>query len=77
MEGDIIRTVRDNHEYIGHYHTGGIPGRKEIDDTQELNYHAVAKAIADTGYQGYFAHEFLPTRDWFESLKQAVQICTV
>jgi hydroxypyruvate isomerase len=77
MEGDVIRTVRDNHEYIGHYHTGGIPGRKEIDDTQELNYHAVAKAIADTGYQGYFAHEFLPTRDWFESLKQAVQICTV
>ena len=77
MEGDVIRTVRDYHSYIGHYHTGGIPGRKEIDDTQELNYHAVAKAIADTGYQGYFAHEFLPTRDWFESLKQAVQICTV
>jgi hydroxypyruvate isomerase len=77
MEGDVIRTIRDNHQYIGHYHTGGIPGRKEIDDTQELNYHAVAKAIADTGYQGYFAHEFLPTRDWFESLKQAVQICTV
>ena len=77
MEGDVIRTVRDYHQYIGHYHTGGIPGRKEIDDTQELNYHAVAKAIADTGYQGYFAHEFLPTRDWFESLKQAVQICTV
>ena len=77
MEGDVIRTIRDNHEYIGHYHTGGIPGRHEIDDTQELNYHAVGKAIADTGYEGYFAHEFLPTRDWFESLKQAVQICTV
>ena len=77
MEGDVIRTIRDNHEYIGHFHTGGIPGRHEIDDTQELNYHAVAKAIADTGYQGYFAHEFLPTHDWFESLKQAVQICTV
>jgi hydroxypyruvate isomerase len=61
MEGDVIRTIRDYHQYIGHYHTGGIPGRKEIDETQELNYHAVAKAIADTGYQGYFAHEFLPT----------------
>ncbi len=77
MEGDVIRTIRDYHQYIGHYHTGGIPGRHEIDDTQELNYHAVGKAIADTGYEGYFAHEFLPTHDWFESLKQAVQICTV
>ncbi len=77
MEGDVIRTIRDYHQYIGHYHTGGIPGRNEIDETQELNYHAVAKAIADTGYSGYFAHEFIPTRDWQESLKQAVQICTV
>ncbi|MGO9239398.1 MAG: hydroxypyruvate isomerase family protein [Bryobacteraceae bacterium] len=77
MEGDVIRTIRDYHQYIGHFHTGGIPGRHEIDDTQELNYHAVGKAIADTGYEGYFAHEFLPTHDWFESLKQAVQICTV
>jgi hydroxypyruvate isomerase len=77
MDGDVIRTVRDYHQYIGHYHTGGNPGRNEIDETQELNYHAVAKAIADTGFSGYFAHEFIPTRDWFESLKQAVQICTV
>ena len=77
MEGDVIRTVRDYHQYIGHYHTGGNPGRNEIDETQELNYHAVAKAIADTGYSGYFAHEFIPTRNWQESLKQAVQICTV
>jgi len=77
MEGDVIRTIRDYHQYIGHYHTGGVPGRKEIDESQELNYRAVAKAIADTGYQGYFAHEFLPTRDWFASLKQAVEICTV
>jgi hydroxypyruvate isomerase len=77
MEGDVIRTVRDYHQYIGHYHTGGNPGRNEIDETQELNYHAVAKAIADTGFTGYFAHEFIPLRDWQASLKQAVQICTV
>ena len=77
MDGDVIRTVRDYHQYIGHYHTGGNPGRNEIDESQELNYRAVAKAIADTGFSGYFAHEFIPTRDWAESLKQAVQICTV
>lgn len=77
MDGDVIRTVRDYHQYIGHYHTGGNPGRNEIDESQELNYRAVAKAIADTGYSGYFAHEFIPLRDWRESLKQAVQICTV
>jgi len=77
MDGDVIRTVRDYHQYIGHYHTGGNPGRNEIDETQELNYNAVAKAIADTGYTGYFAHEFIPLRDWRASLKQAVQICTV
>jgi hydroxypyruvate isomerase len=77
MDGDVIRTVRDYHHYIGHYHTGGNPGRNEIDESQELNYRAVAKAIADTGFTGYFAHEFIPLRDWRESLKQAVQICTV
>lgn len=77
MDGDVIRTVRDYHQYIGHYHTGGNPGRNEIDESQELNYRAVAKAIADTGFSGYFAHEFIPTRDWAESLQQAVQICTV
>ena len=77
MEGDVIRTIRENHQWLGHYHTGGNPGRNEIDETQELNYRAVAKAIADTGYSGYFAHEFIPLRDWQESLKQAVQICTV
>jgi len=77
MEGDVIRTIRDYHDYIGHYHTGGNPGRHELDAIQELNYHAIAKAVADTGFTGYFAHEFIPTRDWRESLKQAVQICTV
>jgi hydroxypyruvate isomerase len=77
MEGDVIRTIRDNAQWIGHYHTGGNPGRNEIDATQELNYTAVAKAIADTGYQGYFAHEFIPLRQWQASLKQAVEICLV
>ncbi len=77
MEGDVIRTIRDNHQWIGHYHTGGNPGRNEIDSTQELYYPAIAKAIADTGYQGYFAHEFVPKRDPLTSLAEAVQICTV
>jgi hydroxypyruvate isomerase len=77
MEGDIIRTIRDNIQWIGHFHTGGNPGRNEIDETQEINYPAVAKAIADLNYQGYFAHEFTPKRDPLASLKQAVQICTV
>ena len=78
MEGDVIHTIRDNIQWIGHFHTGGVPGRHEIDDTQELNYHAVAKAIADLNYTGYVAHEFLPTRpDPFTSLADAIRICTV
>jgi len=77
MEGDVIRTIRDNINYIGHFHTGGVPGRHEIDDTQELNYHAVMKAIADAGFKGFVAQEFMPTRDPRESLAQAVRICTV
>jgi hydroxypyruvate isomerase len=77
MEGDVIRTVRDYHDFIGHYHTGGNPGRNEIDETQELNYAAIARAIAGTGFDGYFAHEFIPRREWSASLKQAVDICTV
>ncbi len=64
-------------QYIAHFHTGGVPGRNEIDDTQELNYHAVASAIADTGYTGYLAHEFVPARDPLPSLRQAYEICTV
>jgi hydroxypyruvate isomerase len=77
MEGDIIRTIRDNIQWIGHFHTGGNPGRNEIDETQEINYPAVARAIADLNYQGYFAHEFTPKRDPLTSLKQAIEICTV
>jgi hydroxypyruvate isomerase len=77
MEGDVIHTIRDNARYIGHFHTGGNPGRHEIDDTQELNYKAIAEAIADLGYDGYFAHEFIPERDPMTSLRQAVEICNV
>jgi hydroxypyruvate isomerase len=77
MEGDVIRTIRDNFAYIGHFHTGGVPGRHELDDTQELQWRTVAKAIADLNYQGYFAHEFVPVKDPMTSLKQAVELCTV
>ncbi len=77
MEGDVIRTVRDNFQYIAHFHTGGVPGRHELDDTQELQWRSVATAIADLGFQGYFAHEFVPTRDPMTSLSQAVQLCRV
>ncbi|HZZ57591.1 MAG TPA: TIM barrel protein [Opitutaceae bacterium] len=77
MEGDIIRTIRDHHEAIAHFHTGGVPGRHEIDGAQELNYRAVMRAIADTGYRGFVAQEFIPTRDPLASLREAVQICTV
>ncbi len=77
MEGDMIRTIRDNYQWIGHYHTGGNPGRNEIDETQEIYYPAVARAIADLGFQGYFAHEFIPKRDPLVSLALGVKICTV
>ncbi len=75
MEGDIIRTIEQNHQYFGHYHTAGNPGRHELDDTQELNYKAIAKAIGDVGFKGYVAHEFSPTRDPLTSLAQAVAVC--
>lgn len=77
MEGDLIRTIRDNIQHIAHFHCAGVPGRHEIDDTQEVNWHAVAKAIADLNFQGYIAQEFTPTRDPLASLKQAVEILTV
>lgn len=77
MEGDIIRTIREHSKYIGHYHTGGNPGRNEIDETQELNYPAIMKAIVDTGFKGYVAQEFIPKRDPLTSLKEAVLICDV
>jgi hydroxypyruvate isomerase len=78
MEGDIIRTIRDHHQHIAHYHTAGVPGRNEIDDTQELNYPAICRAIADTGFTGYLGQEFIPRNDDpFASLRQAVQLCSV
>lgn len=78
MEGDVIRTIRDNIQWIGHFHTGGVPGRHEIDGTQELNYHAIAKAIADLNFQGFVAHEFMPTQpDPFASFAEAFKLCTV
>ena len=77
MEGDVMRTIRDNHQWFAHYHTGGVPGRHELDDTQELNWRAVCAAIADMGYTGYVAHEFVPTRDPLTSLREAVTLCDV
>src|SRR5213082_3252920 len=77
MEGDIIRTVRDYKEYIAHFHTGGNPGRHEIDDSQELNYPAVVRAIIETGFQGYLAQEFIPTHDPIRSLAEAFRLCDV
>jgi len=80
-EGDVIRTIKDSHQYITHYHTGGVPGRNEIDDTQELYYPAIMKAIVDTGFKGYVAQEFIPARKTNEerlvSLEKAVKICDV
>ena len=77
MEGDVIRTIRQNIDYIAHFHTGGNPGRNELDDTQELNWRTVAKAIADLGFQGYVAHEFVPKRDPLTSLAEAFKLCDV
>jgi hydroxypyruvate isomerase len=77
MEGDVIRTIRDNREFIAHYHTAGVPGRHEIDASQELNYPAIMRAIAETGFTGYVAQEFIPTRDPRTALAEAVEICRV
>lgn len=77
-EGDVIRTINENHPYIAHYHTGGVPGRHEIDDTQELNYPAIMRAIHATGFKGYVAQELVPSQpDKLASLKQAIQICDI
>jgi len=77
-EGDVIRTIRDNHDYIGHYHTAGVPGRHEINESQELYYPAIMKAIVDTGFKGYVAQEFIPTEtDKIASLQKAVIVCDV
>jgi len=77
MEGDVIRTIRQNIQYIGHFHTGGVPGRHELDESQELQYRSIAKAIADLNYQGIIAHEFVPVKDPLVSLRAAVELCTV
>jgi hydroxypyruvate isomerase len=79
MDGDIVRAVRDNFQWIGHFHTGGNPGRHEIDDTQELNYTVVARAIADLGFTGFISHEYSPSpgHDPIAELKKAIRICTV
>ena len=77
MEGDLIRTIRGAKDYIAHVHTGGVPGRHEIDGTQEVNWRAVAQALVDAGFQGFMAHEFVPTRDPLTSLREAVALCDV
>jgi hydroxypyruvate isomerase len=77
MEGDLIHTIRTNAEYIGHYHTGGVPGRHELDGSQEVNWAAVCSSILATGFKGYLAHEFVPVRDPLTSLREAVALCDV
>jgi hydroxypyruvate isomerase len=79
MDGDIVRNIRTNYQWIGHFHTGGNPGRNDIDDSQELNYHFIMQAIADLGYQGFVTHEYSPAmgHDPIETLKKAIEICTV
>lgn len=77
MEGDLIATIRDNVQWIGHFHTGGVPGRHELDGTQEIQWDAVMRAIAEASYKGYVAHEFLPTGDPLVSLRNAADLCDV
>ena len=77
MEGDLSQTIIANRQWIGHFHTGGVPGRHELDDNQEVNWAGVMRAIASTGFQGFVAHEFIPTRDPMTSLRQAVALCNV
>jgi hydroxypyruvate isomerase len=77
MEGDVIRTIRDNYAAIGHFHTGGVPGRHELDATQELQYPAIMRAIVDLGYTGFVAQEFVPARDPLTSLREGYEVCNV
>ena len=77
MEGNVIQTIRDNHEHFAHYHTAGVPGRHEIDRDSELYYPAICRAIRETGFTGYLAHEFIPTGDPMTSLKTAMDVCAV
>jgi len=77
MEGDLVRTIQKNIDWIGHFHTGGVPGRHELDGTQEVQWDGVMRGIAATKFRGYVAHEFVPTRDPLTSLRQAVDLCDV
>jgi hydroxypyruvate isomerase len=77
MEGDLIATITGNFAWMGHFHTGGVPGRHELDNTQEVQWDGVMRAIADAGFDGYVAHEFVPLRDPLESLRAAVELCDV
>lgn len=77
MEGDLIDTIRKNIQWIGHFHTGGVPGRHNLDATQEVNWQAVARSVADLKFEGYFAHEFVPVVDPLTALAEAVKTCTV
>jgi hydroxypyruvate isomerase len=77
MHGDVIRRIEANKDLIGHVHTAGVPGRAELDDTQEINYPPIIKKLLDVGYTGYLGQEFIPTRDPFAGLKQAVKLCDV
>ena len=77
MEGDLIRTINENIEWLGHFHTGGVPGRHELDNTQEVNWVGVMRAIAGAKYTGYVAHEFIPAREPMRSLQEAVELCDV
>jgi len=77
MEGDIIRTIRNNFKYMGHFHTAGNPGRHQFDNSQEMNYTGICKGIADAGYQGFISHEYNPTKDPLETLDQMLTLCEV
>jgi hydroxypyruvate isomerase len=77
MEGDLIRTITQNIQWLGHFHTGGVPGRHELDNTQEVQWDGVMRGIAGTNFAGYVAHEFIPTRDPLTSLREAVDLCDV
>jgi hydroxypyruvate isomerase len=77
MEGDVIRTITDNWDYIAHFHTAGNPGRHELDENQELNYGAICRTLASKGYTGFVGQEFLPTRDPMIALDQAFRVCDV
>jgi hydroxypyruvate isomerase len=77
MEGDLIRTIQENIRWLGHFHTGGVPGRHELDNTQEVHWDAVMRGIAEKNFTGYVAHEFVPTRDPLTSLREAVELCDV